>query len=266
MRTQSLKLAYFSPTGTTEAIVHRIARGINHGMVEEIDITKPDVRSQSLHTSGTDLLVVAVPVYIGRIPAIVMDWLSAIQARDTPTVCVVVYGNRAYEDALLELKDTVTKRGCRPIACAAYIGEHSFSSAETPIAAGRPDTADLDHAEAFGRDVAEKLSAASSIADLIEVATPGNYPYRGNAILWDVDFVAVTDACTQCGICADGCPIGAVDAHHSDLIDKVKCITCCACIKGCPQNARTMKPGPVKDVALRLNNMCTERKQPVAFL
>jgi ferredoxin len=266
MRTQALKLAYFSPTGTTRTIVHSIARGIKHSTVERIDITTRAVRRQSLQTSESDLLVVAVPVYIGRVPAIVMDWLSGIQARNTPAVCIVVYGNRAYEDALLELKDTLRKRGCIPIACAAYIGEHSFSSAETPTAAGRPDAADLDHAEALGRNIAEKLLVAPSSADLLDVATPGNYPYRGDAKLWDVDFIAVGSACTQCGICADGCPAGAVDAQRSDVIDKIKCITCCACIKNCPQNARTMKPGPVKDTALRLNRLCGERKQPVSFL
>jgi len=266
MRTQSLKLAYFSPTGTTRTIVHSIARGINHDTVELIDLTKPEVRSQPLHTSDSDVLVVAMPVYIGRIPAIAMDWLNAVQARDTPTVCVVVYGNRAYDDALLELRDTLRKRGCIPIACAAYIGEHSFSSSETPTAAGRPDAADLAHAEAFGRSIAEKLSAEPSNADLRDVVTPGNHPYRGDAKLWDVDFIAVGDDCTHCGICADGCPAGAVDAQHSDVIDKVKCITCCACIKNCPQKARTMKPGPVKDAALRLNRLYGERKQPELFL
>ena len=266
MRTQSLKLAYFSPTGTTRTIVHSIARGIKHSTVELIDVTKPDVRSQSLQTSESDLLIVAVPVYLGRVPAIVMDWLSRIQARNTPTVCIVVYGNRAYEDALLELKDTLRRRGCVPIACAAYIGEHSFSSSETPTAAGRPDASDLDHAEAFGRKVAEKLLSAHSNADLLDVATPGNHPYRGDAKLWDVDFIAVGDACTQCGICADSCPAGAVDTRRSDVIDKVKCITCCACIKNCPQNARTMKPGLVKDAAIRLSRLYGERKQPASFL
>ena len=266
MRMQSLKLAYFSPTGTTRTIAHRIARGIHHGKLELIDITKADARAQSLRTSESDLLVVAVPVYIGRAPAVVMDWLNRIEPRDTPTVCIVVYGNRAYEDALLELKDTLRGRGCIPIACAAYIGEHSFSSPEIPIAAGRPDAADLDHAEAFGRKVAEKVLSSASSADLLDVATPGNHPYRGDSKLWDVDFIAVGEACAHCGTCTDACPMDAIDAEHSDVIDKIKCITCCACIKSCPQNARTMKPSPVKGAALRLNRLYSERKQPESFL
>ena len=127
MKIDSVKLAYFSPTGTTKAVLHGIALGINPSKMELIDVTTPQARQEPLKTAEHELLVVGVPVYMGRVPALLNEWLNAIDAQDTPTVCVVVYGNRAYENALLELKDTVTKSGCIPIAGAAYIGEHSFS-------------------------------------------------------------------------------------------------------------------------------------------
>ena len=266
MKIQSLKLAYFSPTGTTKSIIQSIARGINQSTVELIDITKPDARKRQLQTSENELLVVAVPVYVGRVPALLIEWLHAIKARNTPAVCIVVYGNRAYDDALLELKDILIKRGCIPIACAAYIGEHAYSSSETPIAEARPDASDLNHAELFGRKINEKLLSVSSVDDISDINIPGNYPYRGDSKLWSVDFIAISSECTQCGICAEGCPVGAIDSENSNLIDKEKCITCCACIKNCPQNARTMKTGPVKDAAMQLNKRCKERKAPVFFL
>jgi ferredoxin len=265
MKIQSLKLVCFSPTGTTKAIVQGIARGMNHSSVELIDITKPDARKQALQTSGNDLLVVGVPVYMGRVPALLMEWLHAIKACNTPAVCVVVYGNRAYDDALLELKDILIQRGCIPIACAAYIGEHSFSSSEIPTAEGRPDASDLIHAEIFGRKIYEKLLSLSSIDQIADINIPGNYPYGGITKLWNVDFIEISNECMQCGICAEGCPVGAIDLENSNLIDREKCITCCACIKTCPHNARTMKPSLVKDAAIRLNNLYKERKEPVFF-
>jgi len=266
MKVQSLKLVYFSPTGTSKAVVQGISRGITQCPVEMIDITRPGARKQRLRTSENELLVIAVPVYMGRVPALLMEWLQAIKAQKTPVVCVVVYGNRAYEDALLELKNIITKCGCTPIAGAAYIGEHAFSSSETPTAAGRPDASDLNHAKLFGRKINEKLLSVSSIDHISDLNIPGNYPYRGITKLWSVDFIAISNACTQCGTCAAGCPVGAIDSEHSHLIDKEKCITCCACIKNCPQNARTMKTGPVKDAAIRLNKLYKERKEPEYFL
>ena len=182
MKIESVKLVYFSPTGTTKAAVRGIARGIDCSNVEELDITRPDARKQSLQTSEQDLLIVGVPVYMGRVPALVTGWLHTIQAHNTPAVCVVVYGNRAYEDALLELNDILTGRGCKPIAGAAFIGEHSFSTAETPTAVGRPDAGDLEHAELFGQKIQEKLRSVASADRIPEIKIPGCHPYRQEAV------------------------------------------------------------------------------------
>jgi ferredoxin len=266
MKIPSLKLVYFSPTGTTKTVVSEIARGVNPGNVELLDITRPDARKQPLQTLEKDLLIIGVPVYMGRVPALLTEWLHAIQAHNTPAVCVVVYGNRVYDDALLELNDILKQCGCKPIAGAAYIGEHSFSNSETPIAKGRPDASDLKHAELFGQKIREKLLSVSSADKISDVPIPGCHPYRGDSTLWTIDFIAVGSECIQCGICAERCPVGAIDPENSRAIDTKKCITCCACIRHCPKKARTMKPGLVKEAAIRLNTFYKERKEPVFFL
>jgi ferredoxin len=274
MKIQSLKLVYFSPTGTTKAVVQGIARGIDQKNVELIDITLPDARKQSLQTSEHDLLIIGVPVYMGRVPALCTEWLHAVNAHNIPVVCVVVYGNRAYEDALVELKDTLTQCGCKPIAGAAYIGKHSFANDEPPTASDRPDAGDLHHAESFGRKIQEKLNTVPSVDQIPDVPVPGCHPYRGepcapyrrDSKFWNVDFIAVSDDCVQCGICAEVCPVGAIDPENSSKIDTEKCITCCACIKNCPNQGRTIKPGMVRDAAVRIRTLYKERKEPEFFV
>ncbi|SIO15025.1 EFR1 family ferrodoxin [Halodesulfovibrio marinisediminis] len=266
MEIDSAKIVYFSPTGTTKTVAQGIVKGINPSSVDLIDITTPSGREQSLQTTENELLVVAVPVYMGRVPALVVEWLKTIKSSKTPVVCVVVYGNRVYDDALLELKDIVETCGCIPVGCGAYIGEHSFSNAETPIAEGRPNKDDLAHAEDFGRSISKKLEAVSFSSQLSDIEVPGVRPYGGVTTLWNVDFIAVNDLCIQCGVCAEICPVGAIASQDYTLIDQEKCITCCACIKNCPQSARAIKPSPVKDASIRLNKLFQEPKQPEVYL
>lgn len=265
MKIQSAKLVYFSPTGTTQKIVKSIARGINNSNVELIDITKVQARQQVLKTEIDDLLVVAIPVYMGRLPALLSGWFKSLTANNTPTVCIVMYGNRAFDNALLELKDVLKSRGCKPFAGAAYIGEHSFSSDEFPSSVGRPDTLDLQHAESFGRKIYEKLQLESSAQSACDINVPGNYPYEGVTDLWKVDFILVNNSCIQCGNCAKECPTGAINENNSKIINIQKCTLCCACIKKCQYNAKEIKPGPMKEAAARCANFI-ERKEPEMFI
>lgn len=264
MNIHSLKLAYFSPTGTTRAVLQGIARGL--GMTPElIDITTPEARTLSLLTGEDDLLVLGVPVYMGRVPDLLSDWLQRLELRCTPTVCTVIYGNRAYESALLELKDVVTGRGGIPIAAAAFIGEHSFSSPELPSSVGRPNASDLRQAEDFGRRIDAQLRSASAFELGHNLSVPGSFPYGGITKLWDVDFIQVGESCAHCGACAEHCPTGAIDRTDCASVDPVKCITCCACIKLCPTGARNKKPGPVMDASRRIHDLYPMPKAPEFF-
>ena len=108
MEIRLLKLVYFSPTGTTREVLHGISKTLNFEKIEEIDITKPAARKNTLSLMGEELLIVGVPVYMGRVPALINDFLITINGNNAPTICVVVYGNRVYDNALRELKDILT--------------------------------------------------------------------------------------------------------------------------------------------------------------
>jgi hypothetical protein len=87
MQLETVNLAVFSPTGTSMAVGQAVVQGLAPSAVQIGDLTDPAARTTPLQTTPNDLLVVAVPVYMGRVPALLHDWLSSLRAQDTLAVC-----------------------------------------------------------------------------------------------------------------------------------------------------------------------------------
>jgi len=69
MKIETIKTLYFSPTGTTRKVVEAIARGASPRTTQSIDLTLPAAITEKLLTLEDDLIIVGLPVYVGRIPA-----------------------------------------------------------------------------------------------------------------------------------------------------------------------------------------------------
>ena len=133
---KKLNLLYFSATNTTENVVKTIAKGICDSITEH-NITLPENRTREIEFTESDIVIVGVPVYAGRVPHFLVEYFDKIKGNNTYAVLTVVYGNREYDDALLELKNIFEKNGFLGIAGAAFIGEHSYTEI---LASGRPDS------------------------------------------------------------------------------------------------------------------------------
>lgn len=105
---------------------------------------------------------------------------------------------------------------------------------------GRPDSADLESAAAFGNQIREKLQQAKSENEFNSLSIPGNRPYKTPENLYMIKKVretiaftpeTETESCTQCGVCVEVCPEAAIDSCDVANIDRWRCILCFACIK-----------------------------------
>lgn len=267
MNISSIKLVYFSPTRTTKQIVEGIAKGIQDELIEHLDLTPPAAKSQEFIEFYEELAIIGAPVYGGRIPIDAVSRLRILKANNTPAVVVVVYGNRAYEDALLELRDLASEAGFRLIAGGTFIGEHSFNTEETPIASGRPDTRDLKKAMEFGKKIQEKMGEISSAKDIPHLQVPGNYPYKERSQRFEaISPITEEEQCNKCGKCAEVCPTAAITIDTLVKTEQDACIRCCACVKNCPTNARIMEHPRIKKVAKRLSTNYSERKEPEIYI
>ncbi len=222
--------AYFSPTGGTKEGALAIAAAL--GAPVELDLTLVTAKPAVTEFSADDVVVFGAPVYGGRIYAGAAKRFSALHGNGTPCVVTVTYGNRAYEDALIELYDLAAANGFIPVAGAALVAQHTYGD----IQRGRPNDEDAAADRAFGDKVEAKLKSG----ERTPCAVPGNRPYKDGGR--GGKFRPLTDAgaCISCGICASECPEQAIDYVDVSKIDGDKCIACFRCIRACPTDAKNM--------------------------
>ena len=266
MNIDKVAIVYFSPTGTTKKILDGIVEGFHVATVKQIDLTLPAAKTQDFVIKQDDFAIIGAPVYGGRIPVIAAQRLKQLKADKTPAVLLVVYGNRAFEDALLELSELVKEAGFIPVAAGAFIGEHSYSTTATPIAVGRPDAQDLIQARDFGAMVRKKMGKIQNLDATAALPLPGNSPYKDYGAWPEMSPIILEDICNLCGECAAVCPTAAITVDTKVITDKKRCISCCACVKSCPIEARVMEEPLIKQIAQWLSTTFQERKAPDIFV
>lgn len=266
MNINSANLIYFSPTGTTRKVMEAITQGTKIATVEHVDLTPPNARMQKIAKMHDELAIIGSPVYGGRLPADAISGLQRLRGNDTPAAIVVVYGNRAYEDALLELRNLVMEAGFKPIAAAAFIGEHSYSSNTMPIAVGRPDEKDLGKAKEFGNIINEKLRNILTLDEMSPIRVPGNFPYKEIKMLSGISPITQETLCERCETCASVCPTAAITVRDTVMTEPNLCIRCCACVKTCHTGARIMEDPRIIQAAKQLSINCHKRKEPETYL
>lgn len=235
---------YFSPTGHTAKVVRTLSTILQQAFpkaeVAEEDFTLPGARVKQPHFQAGDLVLAATPVIAGRVPNVLLPFLRDIKGEGAYAVPLVVYGNRNFDDALVELQDLLEAGGLHTIAGGAFIGEHSFSYT---LGKNRPDEEDVKVIETFGEDLASRIQAGNLPKT---VTLPGERPYRdyykpqdrhGNHI--DIRKVkpVTDDSCFNCKICVKACPMGAIDYRNVKKFNNI-CIKCNACVKKCPADAK----------------------------
>lgn len=246
----------FSPTGGTNKVADCLT-GALEGDITTVDLTDSKQNFHAVSLTKEDVAVISVPSYGGRVPAVAAERLGAVHGNGARAILVCVYGNRAYEDTLVELEDAAKQAGFQVIAAVAAVAEHSIVR---QFAAGRPDAQDAEQLSNFAKQIQHKLSTA----DTSEPAIPGNRPYKKAGKAGMVP--KPTKECTNCGICAEECPVQAIDRENSKKVDDKACISCMRCITVCPQGARKVNPVMLSAASMMLKKVCSERKECELYL
>ena len=242
----------FSPTGGTKKCADFLSAAWNEKT--EIDLMDRKTDFSKYVFTAEDICLMAVPSFGGRVPATATERLKQMQGGGAKAIAVVVYGNRAYEDTLVELGDILTEGGFQPVGGAAVVAEHSIFR---EFAAGRPDADD----EIQLKEWSEKLKAKAEIGGV--VSFPGNRPYKKYGA---IPMTPKAKTCQNCGKCVSICPVGAIPADNPKETDGEKCITCMACVAACPIQARAVNPIALAGAKAMLKKALEGRKENEFFL
>lgn len=237
----------FSPTGGTAKVADAITEKWND--LETIDLSDNN-KDYNISLENDALALIAMPSYFGLAPQIALDRLAKIKANHANCVVAAVYGNRAYEDTLIQMKDYAEKSGFQVIAAISAIAEHSIIRT---YASCRPNANDVKQLCEFGERILEKASKNSD-----DISVPGNRPYKkaGAGMV-----PKANSSCNTCGVCAKSCPAGAIDPANPRVSDKTKCIGCMRCVSVCPKSARSVNPLMTKIAAFAIKKSCSEPKE-----
>lgn len=247
----------FSPTGGTLKAAKAVTEEWS-GSVETLDLTDPQKDFSEYSFDSRDIVLIAMPSYGGRVPALAAERLKKIKGGGAGCVLLCVYGNRAYEDTLVEMEDIAKECGFKAGAAIAAVAEHSIVH---KYAAGRPDAEDVKRLKEFSKAVLEKLQNASGDGGL---KLAGNRPYKktaGGGLT-----PKANQSCVKCGACAQRCPAEAISAENVGTADPQKCISCMRCVTECPHDARSVSKVMVSAAALALKKSCSERKECELFV
>ena len=245
----------FSPTGGTKKAADILAKKLEKDLgadIKTVDLTDSTRDFSAVSLEKEDAAILAVPSYGGRVPAPAAKRIAAIKGNGAKAILVCVYGNRAYEDTLVELEDCAKQAGFRVDAAVAAIAEHSIAR---QFAAGRPDAQDEARLEEF----AEKIQAKLGQEEVSEPDIPGNRPYKKSSGGGMVP--KPTKACVKCGLCAAKCPVQAIDRNDPKKVDGDACISCMRCVAVCPHSARKVNGVMLAAVDAMLKKACSVRKE-----
>lgn len=245
----------FSPTNGTKKVADILVKEFAKNYTE-IDLCDRTTDYEKVQLTAEDICFISVPSYGGRVPALAVERLQKLSGNGAKAVLVVVYGNRDYDDTLLELYDVAKQQNFICASGITAIAEHSLMR---QYAAGRPDVKDEGQLKEFAQQLKDKLSQSISG----ELNVKGNRPYKEYN---GVPFKPITsETCNQCGACVKACPADALSSEAPGTVDEEKCISCMRCIQVCPENAKHLDEMMLNAVAEKMEPLFRERKENEIF-
>jgi len=152
---------YYSPVGGAAAMTGRLAERIrailNDCIPEDVAVELHDLlreQPDSISVDDETVVVIGMPVYVGKIPLPAARALRKISGNDALTIAAVSYGGRSYGNALFELNSLAEDCGFKPVGAGAFLVNYMAVRGK---AKGSAPMLDLDSMSDFVKAATDKI-------------------------------------------------------------------------------------------------------------
>ena len=274
---QTLQVVFFSPTKNTQKILAQIAGGMNYPLATQpyIDITTRLQRKNINKKITGDIILFGVPVYIGKIPSMVLPVIAALEGNGRWMIPVAISGHVTHGECLENMIWLFRRQGFRILAAAKFIGKHSFTTSNFVLGENRPNNEDMHGAREFGKKLVEKFRESPTEIILQGVPpseeTKENIPERKAQTLVESP-VHDPEKCVRCRVCYANCPVDAIDfdsfadEQNPFVVDQDLCFRCFGCVYVCPFNALSIQLTMTTEQRDEFLQYGKENQHPEVFL
>lgn len=258
-------IVYISPNNATRTVAlelqNRLSQDGRH--VAMLDLAEPGAKGaflEKLQASPEACLLIGSPVYRDMAVPPVMAFIDELPKKDKLwTVPFVTWGMACSGVALWQMANALIAKGCDLVGAAKVAAVHSMMlQTHAPAGAGHPDEEDKQIIRDLADSLLEKLTP---LDPAVLNYQPHHLAEEFKAKLekpWlIIPKTILEDACTQCGVCEEECPVAAVTLDPFPQFGNT-CFDCFNCVRLCPEDA-IQSSVPIKMIAEmileRVNNI-----------
>lgn len=273
MTLEKVWAVYYSATGNTDKTVNTIAEELAAKLglpLERVSFTRPAEREKAYAFTEKDLVIMGTPTYAGKMPnKLLPAFQSRFHGNGALAAAVVTFGNRSYDNSLAELCAVLEGDGFHTVAAGAFVGQHAFTD---ELAYGRPGWSDQFEMKEFAGRIAVKVKGLTAPPEPVRVPGDAAAPYyvpKGtdgqSAKFLKAKPKTNLSKCTNCGACAQLCPMGAIDPRDVSSVPGT-CIKCQRCVRKCTKGAKYFDDEAFLSHVTMLEQNFAEPKENEVFL
>jgi len=243
-------IVFSSPAGSTRVVAQTINKCLSqHNVaVHILDLAKGYDGSEvfdSIQAAGNHAcLFVGSPVYRDVAVPPVVSFIEKLPMMDAAmAVPFVTWGQACSGVALWQMGSALKQKGFSIVGAAKVLAVHSMMwQASTPAGQGHPDKSDLLEIEKLVQTILRRFESADFTS--LSLDTLDYQPHvQGEQMKIKIDapWMIVpksvdTEKCSQCAVCAEVCPVAAVDINPYPIFNQ-NCFDCFNCVRLCPEDA-----------------------------